>query len=126
MLFRLEKLPLNAFHQHRRARESADAQRQRELCPGCQRQPETPTHFLLECPAYAALRSPTFNAAVADAQNSQDADTEVWRTLLKLDNDSVPGYIFNAWRLRRAALTGREANGGNSMALSHVPGVNTG
>lgn len=32
------------------------AEMQRELCPGCKTQLETPTHFLLECPAYAALR----------------------------------------------------------------------
>jgi hypothetical protein len=30
-------------------------------------------------------------------------------------------FILRAWDIRRAALTGREANGGDSMALTPVP-----
>jgi hypothetical protein len=59
MLLRLECLPLNAMRRYNRRNETAAAAAkiQRELCPGCKAQPETPTHFMLECPAYAALRS---------------------------------------------------------------------
>jgi hypothetical protein len=74
---------------------------------------------MLECPAYAALRSHRFQAAVADAE--QDTETATWRTLMKMKYDVVPGFILSAWMLRRAALTGREANGGNPMALPSVP-----
>jgi hypothetical protein len=31
---------------------------------------------------------------------------------MKMKYDVVPGFILSAWMLRRAALTGREANGG--------------
>jgi hypothetical protein len=68
MLLRLECLPLNAMRRYNRRNETAAAKIQRELCPGCKAQPETPTHFMLECPAYAALRSHRFTAAVADAE----------------------------------------------------------
>jgi hypothetical protein len=40
---------------------------------------------------------------------------------MKMKYDVVPGFILSAWMLRRAALTGREANGGNPMALPSVP-----
>jgi hypothetical protein len=75
--------------------------------------------LILECPAYAALRSHRFAAAVADAE--QDTEIATWRTLMKMKYDVVPGFILSAWMLRRAALTGREANGGNPMALPSVP-----
>jgi hypothetical protein len=32
---------------------------------------------------------------------------------MKIKYDVVPDFIFSAWMLRRAALTGRKANGGN-------------
>jgi hypothetical protein len=82
-------------------------------------QPETPAHFMLERPACAALRSHRFAAAVANAE--QDTETATWRMLMKLTYDVVPNLILSAWMLRRAALTGREANGGNPMALPSVP-----
>lgn len=88
---------------------------ERGLCPGCKAQPETPTYFLLECPAYAALRSHLFKTAVADAE--QGTETATWRTLMQMKYDVVPDFNFFCMVLRRAALTGREANGGKPMAL---------
>jgi hypothetical protein len=76
MHMRLECLGLNAFHSYRRRGESPDAQRNRELCPCCHQAPETPTHFLLECPAYSPPRSLLLADAIADAQSSMtDAQT---------------------------------------------------
>jgi hypothetical protein len=118
---RLEILPLNAFHSHSRQRESADTRRMRELCPSCQARAETPTHFLLECPAYSSIRSlPHIAACIADVQRYPTQ--EPWRVLL--DHPDMASFIHQAWVLRRAALTGREANGGNSMALTSVPAAN--
>jgi hypothetical protein len=69
-------LGLNAFHSYRRRGESPDAQRNRELCPCCHQAPETPTHFLLECPAYSSPRSLLLADAIADAQSAMtDAQT---------------------------------------------------
>jgi hypothetical protein len=68
MHMRLECLGLNAFHRHRRQGESLDTQNNRELCPCCHQGPETPTHFLLECPAYSSPRSVLLAGAIADAQ----------------------------------------------------------
>jgi hypothetical protein len=86
------------------------------------RSPATPCQFLLECPAYAALHSHRFTAAVADA--GQDTETATWRTLMKMKYNVVPDFIVSTWMMRRAALTGREANGGNPMALPSVPATN--
>jgi hypothetical protein len=119
--FRLEILPLNAFHSHNRQRESADARRRRELCPSCNTHAETPTHFLLECPAYSSPRSlPHIAACIADTHRY--LAQEPWRALL--DHPDMVSFIYQAWVLRRAALAGREANGGNSMALTPVPAAN--
>jgi hypothetical protein len=118
MHFRLETLPLNAFHSHTRQRESAEARRIRERCPSCLSHAETPTHFLLECPAYSAARSlPQFAHCFAEAQ--AHPTQAPWRSLL--DMPEMAHFVFKAWTRRRAALTGREANGGNSMALTPVP-----
>jgi hypothetical protein len=70
MHMRLECLGLNAFHCHRRHGETHDAQHHRQLCPCCQQAPETPTHFLLECPAYSSPRSLLLADAIADAQGA--------------------------------------------------------
>jgi hypothetical protein len=71
MHFRLETLSLHAFHSHARRRETAATRHMRKLCPSCKQHAETPTHFLLECPAYSIPRSlPHVVACVADAQNS--------------------------------------------------------
>jgi hypothetical protein len=88
------------------------------LCPSCKQHAETPTHFLLECPAYSCPRSlPHVAACVADAQNS--STQAPWRRLL--NQPLMANFILRAWDIRRAALTGREANGGDSMALTPVP-----
>ena len=47
---------------------------------------------------------------------------EPWRALL--NHPDMASFIYQAWVLRRAALAGREANGGNSMALTPVPAAN--
>jgi hypothetical protein len=118
MHFRLETLSLHAFHSHTRHRETAAARHIRELCPSCKQHAETPTHFLLECPAYSIPRSlPHVAACVADAQNSPTQAP--WRRLL--NQPLMADFILRAWDIRRAALTGRGANGGHSMALTPVP-----
>ena len=115
---RLETLPLNAFHRYTRPRETAAARTRREMCPACSAHAETPTHFLFECPAYSSLRSlPCVAACIADAQARQPHAP--WRALL--DDPAMASYILAAWTQRRAALTGREANGASPMALPPVP-----
>lgn len=120
MHMRLETLPLNALHRHTRPRETTAARTRREMCPACLTYAETPTHFLLECPAYSSLRSlPCVAACIAGVQ-AQQSQTP-WRALL--DEPAMAPYIHAAWTLRRAALAGREANGASPMALTPVPEV---
>jgi hypothetical protein len=117
---RLETLPLNAFHSHSRPRESASAHSVRELCPSCKSRPESPAHFLLECPAYSSIRSlPEVAACIAGTEPRPNQ--AIWRALL--DSPAMAPYLNRAWKLRRAALTGRGANGASSMALTPVPGA---
>lgn len=127
MHMRLECLGLNAFHSHRRRGESAETQRNRELCPCCNNSPETPTHFFLECPAYSSPRSLLLAAAIADARAQPigpgPAATETWRVILANMCPGVIKYVQDCWSIRRAALTGRGANGGHPMALPPVPGL---
>jgi hypothetical protein len=118
MHMRLETLPLNAFHRHTRPRETTAARTRREMCPACSTHAETPTHFLLECPAYSSLRSlPCVAACIAGVQAQQPQTP--WRALL--DEPTMAPYIYAAWTHRRAALTGREANGASPMALTPAP-----
>jgi hypothetical protein len=73
MHFRLETLSFHAFHVYTRHRETTAARYMRELCPSCKQHAETPTHFLLECPAYSSPRSlPHVATCIADAQNSSE------------------------------------------------------
>lgn len=127
MHMRLECLGLNAFHSHRRHGESAETQRNRELCPCCNNSPETPTHFFLECPAYSSPRSVLLAAAIADAHAQPigpgPAATETWRVILANMCPGVIKYVQDCWSIRRAALAGRGANGGHPMALPPVPGL---
>jgi len=129
MHMRLECLGLNAFHSHRRRGESAETQRNRELCPCCTNSPETPAHFLLECPAYSSPRSLLLTGAIADAHAQPigpgPAATETWRVILANMRPGVIKYVQDCWSIRRAALTGRGANGGHPMALPPVPGLDT-
>jgi hypothetical protein len=60
---------------------------------------------------------PHVAACLADAQNSSTQTP--WRRLL--NQPHMADFILRAWDIRRAALTGREANGGDSMALTPVP-----
>jgi hypothetical protein len=124
MHLRLECLGLNAFHSRRRQGESVTAQRNRELCPCCHQDPETPTHFLLECPAYSSPRSLLLADAIAGAHTTAagaGASAEIWRAIMADMQPGVIKYVQDAWGIRRAVLTGREANGGNPMALPPVP-----
>jgi hypothetical protein len=126
MHMRLECLPLHAMHSHTRRNETAAAKQLRERCPCCQQAPETPAHFLFECPAYAQIRSPVADH-IQDAQDSQDLDP--WRALLAFEDGDALGpiasFVLATWQHRRAVLTGREANGvSNSMALPPGPADN--
>jgi hypothetical protein len=73
MHLRLECLPLRAMHSQTRGSETAAARQLRECCPCCQQAPETPTHFLFECPAYAQARNTT-TGYIAKAQANQGGD----------------------------------------------------
>jgi hypothetical protein len=53
-----------------------------------------------------------------DGVQAQQPQTP-WRALL--DEPAMAPYIYAAWTHRRAALTGREANGASPMALTPVP-----
>ena len=124
MHMRLECLPLNAMHSHTRRGESAAAKQLRERCPCCQQAPETPAHFLFECSAFTQLRSPIADH-IEDAHDSQDLDP--WRALLAFEDGAfgpIASFVLAAWQRRRAVLTGREANGVNSMALPPEPADN--
>ena len=99
--------------------------KQRELCPGCRQAAETPTHFLLECPAYSSSRSVLLTDVIADAQTAtpgaDGANTDAWRVIMARMRPGVIKFVQDAWGIRRAALTGRVADGGNPGALPPVP-----
>ena len=71
--------------------------------------------------ATAALGDPTPGPAdtahTADPAPSSQAQ---WRDLLKMQESGVEAFMADSWSIRRAALAGREANGGNPMALTPV------
>ena len=46
---------------------------------------------------------------------------DAWRRILKFEDAGVEAFVVHSWNIRRAALTGREANGGNPTALMPVP-----
>jgi hypothetical protein len=154
MQLRAECLPLRAMHATDRPRETAAARHLRELCPSCGQARETPAHFMLDCPVYAAARRELFaalqvegllspaagrRAGAGDAAAPELRPLELlnlpqdlaWRALVGPDylergagGQLVAAYVAAAWSIRRAALAGREANGGNPMALPPVPGAN--
>ena len=134
MKLRIECLPLNAMHTHQRTNESASAQQQRELCPCCQHSAETPYHYLFECTAYEDQRQTLHSALTARASNKLIAltalpDDQQWRQLLNPswqdkeeefpEISKIADFVYEAWRIRSeslhasAALSGREASGGN-------------
>jgi hypothetical protein len=85
MKLRTETLPLKCIHGKSRKNETIVAQQTRERCPLCKQTPETPAHFLLQCPAYTTLREPmmlhltnVFPQLIAGVQ----ADHTQWRSLL--------------------------------------------
>ena len=59
-----------------------------------------------DCTAYTADPAPSSQAQ--------------WRDLLKMQESGVEAFMADSWSIRRAALAGREANGGNPMALTPV------
>jgi hypothetical protein len=109
---------------------------------------ETPAHFLLDCPLYAPARRELFaalqvegllppvagrraGAGVATASELRPLELlglpqdRAWRALVGPDylesgagGHLVADYVATAWSIRRAALAGREANGGNPTALT--------
>ena len=128
MQLRMECLPLHAMHTFTRRRESPSAQQARQACPCCHSAAETPPHFLLECPAYASVRQDLMRALQASDPQAATTASADWRALVGpalLDVEAtrapVLDYILAAWSKRRAALTGREANGGNPTAYAPVP-----
>ena len=118
MHMRFETLPLYAFHRHTRPRQTTTARTRREMCPACSTHAETSTHFLLESPAYSSLRSLACIAACIAGVQAQQPHAP-WRALL--DEPAMATCILSAWNRRRAALTGRKANGASPMALTPVP-----
>jgi hypothetical protein len=56
MQLRTESLPLRCIRSKARRGETHVAQAARELCPLCKAAAETPSHFLLHCPAYHTAR----------------------------------------------------------------------
>jgi hypothetical protein len=127
MGLRTECISLRCIKKSQRKNETIVQQLQRESCPHCSTTAETPSHFILQCPAYVDARNIMFDALqqacpeeVAKVKSlPQD---QAWRQLLSdgfLDNaDSlaaVASFVMAAWQLRNTALTGRETNGGNSM-----------
>jgi hypothetical protein len=150
MQLRVECLGLRAAHGQDRRGESAAARAQREQCPCCHAAPETPAHFLFECPATAALRREFFFAMQESKAESPVLGRPVraraataageplllehfragsaWRRLLSddyLDDGTtgalVVGYAAAIWSTRRAALAGREADGREPAVSAPVP-----
>jgi hypothetical protein len=128
MHMRMECLPLHAMHAHARRNESPAAQQARQECPCCRSAAETPTHFVLECPAYASVRAELMRTLQASHPNAEASISTDWRALVGptyLDDDrtraAVLDYVVAAWTKRRAALTGREANGGDLTAYAPEP-----
>jgi AraC-like DNA-binding protein len=123
MQLRMECLPLRAMHSYARNKESAAARQIRQQCPVCNTAQETATHFLLECPAYVDDRARLLHR-LRLTQRPDD-----WRCLLGNDylqrvdyTDAIADYVAAIWHKRKTALTGREANGGDPMALTPGPG----
>jgi hypothetical protein len=133
MQLRAGCLPLRAACSHQRRGESAADQRLRELCPCCKAGAETPTHFLLQCPAYALCRH-TLMAELQRLlpawqwQRMQPLADNEQATLLLSDavvGQVAPGrlgqgainacaavatFVYEAWSTRNTALTGRGPN----------------
>jgi len=67
--------------------------------------------------------------AIADAHAQPigpgPAAMETWRVILANMRPAVIKYVQDCWSIRRAAFTGRGANGGHPMALPPVPGLDT-
>jgi hypothetical protein len=146
MQLRVGCLPLKAMRTHIRTDESTHAHQTRLQCPACQQAPETPAHFLFECPAYSTTRAELFHTLQAKGRPSPTTGNlvpsvsrattpillehfreldgaQAWRTLMGPDfleheeaTGAIADYIIAAWNARRAVLNGREANGGDPTA----------
>jgi hypothetical protein len=125
--------PLRAAQPHRREGESGAARAAREVCPCCEAGAETPTHFLLQCPAYAPCRSELMMKLqrvlpaplwqrLRRAEPEQQAALLLGDVLSELDSVCVPGhgfvngctamadYVCTAANTRNSALAGRGPN----------------
>lgn len=109
---RIEVLHLNAMHTRQRERETAAAQRTRELCPCCKQTAETAHHFLLQCPTYSQPRTHLLTTlrTLAPAQHAQlmtMQPAEQWRQLLNERHWNQPDataeiatFLVAAWKRR--------------------------
>jgi hypothetical protein len=132
---RTESMPLKCMHNSIRKNETITSQNTRQRCPVCKQAPETPVHFLLECPHYSHLRHVMLQHLMASCPQivaEVHADTNNWRLLLQ-DSILMPpsttatssvqmgsafpvaDFVVGAWTIRSTALAGRETNGGNAM-----------
>jgi hypothetical protein len=112
MKLRVEAAHLNAMHTKRRERETAAAQRTRELCPCCKQTSETAHHFLLQCPTYNQPRTQLHTslrtqAPTQHAQLLTMQPEEQWRQLLNEQHWNQPDttaeiatFLMTAWKLR--------------------------
>jgi hypothetical protein len=88
MQLRTESLPLKCIRSKARRGETHVAQTAREQCPVCKHAPETPAHFLMQCPAYHAHRERMMlHLTISSPQtvSALQADTTQWRHLLTDD-----------------------------------------
>jgi hypothetical protein len=132
MGLRIESLPLRCMHSNQRRHETVVQQQQRELCPVCKQSPETPAHFLLECPDYTAARTPFFNVLRTTHPDKMCAveqlpAIQVWRSLLADDiikeavTEAVaagPGPTVTAFDGVRPPVTGNAVDGTATSAAA--------
>lgn len=109
---RVEAAHLNAMHTRQRERETATAQRTRELCPCCKQTAETAHHFLLQCPTYSQPRTHLLTtlrtlAPTQYAQLMTMQPEEQWRQLLNEQHWNQPDataeiatFLMTAWKTR--------------------------
>jgi hypothetical protein len=85
MQLRTESLPLRCIRSKARRGETHVAQTAREQCPICKSSQETPSHFLLHCPAYNVHRERMMlhlNISAPQTVAALHADSTRWRALL--------------------------------------------
>jgi hypothetical protein len=86
MKLRMEALSLKCMHSKTRRHETITTQQVRERCPCCNQHSETPSHFLLGCPAYVVRREIMMlhlTSVLPQLVHDVQADARQWRLLLK-------------------------------------------